>query len=61
MVAASPEAVYVTTDHLPLNALLRERFAVLGVTFREDQIGSYHVFYDFSRRVWPDELAVQAE
>jgi len=61
LVEASPTVVYVTTDYAGLNAMMREQFAALGVDFREVQIGSYHVFYDLSRRVSPDELAIQIE
>jgi hypothetical protein len=57
-VAASPSVVYVTTNHPVLDELLREQFGLLDVDFRETQIGSYHVFYDLSRKVTPDELAV---
>jgi len=51
----SATAVYVTTQHPRLDAVLRERFAALGVTFLEQQIGPYHVFYDLSRKVTPEE------
>jgi 4-amino-4-deoxy-L-arabinose transferase-like glycosyltransferase len=60
-VGASATVVYVTTDYPALNGMLREEFAALGVGFREVQIGSYHVFCDLSRRVSPDELAIQAD
>ena len=56
-VETSSSAVYVTTNHPKLDGTLREQFAALGVRFREAQIGSYHVFYDFSRKVTPDELS----
>jgi 4-amino-4-deoxy-L-arabinose transferase-like glycosyltransferase len=61
LVEASPTVVYVTTDYAGLNAMMREQFVALGVHFREVQIGSYHVFYDLSRRVSPDELAIQTD
>jgi len=57
-VESSPNAVYVTTNHLALDTLLRERFTALGVSFREVQIGSYHVFYNLSRKVTPEELSL---
>ena len=60
-VDASPTAVYVTTNHPALDGLLREQFRALGVRSRETQIGSYHVFYDLSRKVTPDELMLQSE
>jgi 4-amino-4-deoxy-L-arabinose transferase-like glycosyltransferase len=57
-VEASPTAIYVTTNHSALDGLLREGFAALGVDFQEVQIGSYHVFYDLSRKVTPGEIAL---
>jgi hypothetical protein len=60
-VEASPTVVYVTTNHPALDGLLRERLAALGVDFHEAQIGDYHVFYDLSRKVTPDELALSTE
>jgi hypothetical protein len=56
--AASP-AVYVTSRHPRLDALLRERFTQLGVSFQERQISSYHIFYDLSRTVKPEELSIR--
>jgi len=60
-VEANPTAVYVTSNHPKLNAVLREQFTALGVDFREKQISSYHIFYDFSRKVTPDELDIYQE
>ena len=60
-VEASPTVVYVTTHHPLLDGLLRERFAALGVSFREAQIGDYHVFYDLSRKIVPGELNLPLE
>jgi hypothetical protein len=58
LVEESGSVVYVTTNHPVLDELLRERFSALGVKFREKQIGDYHVFYDLSRKVTPDELDI---
>ena len=60
-VEASPTVVYVTTHHPLLDGLLRGRFAALGVSFREAQIGDYHVFYDLSRKIVPGELNLPIE
>jgi hypothetical protein len=60
-VEVSPTVVYVTTNHPTLDGLLREEFAALGVDFQEVQIGSYHVFYDLSRKVTPGELTLSKE
>ncbi len=61
IVEASPTAVYVTSKHPQLDALLREQFTQLGVSFQEEQISTYHIFYDLSRKVKPEELAIRAE
>jgi len=53
--------VYVTSNHPRLDALLRERFTDLGVSFQEEQISTYHVFYDLSRRVKPETLSIPPE
>ncbi len=53
-------AVYVTTQHPRLDALLRERLTGAGVTFLEQQIGPYRVFYDLSRKVLPDQVLPSA-
>jgi 4-amino-4-deoxy-L-arabinose transferase-like glycosyltransferase len=60
-VEANPTVVYVTANHPVLDGLLREQFTALGVDFREEQIGDYHVFFDLSRKVTPDELDLLAE
>jgi hypothetical protein len=60
-VEASPTAVYVTTNHPVLDGLLQEQWTALGVDFQEVQIGSYHVFYDISRKVTPDELTLSTQ
>ncbi len=57
-VAGSPRAAYITTLHAPLDDRLRTGLASLGVTFKEKQIGDYHVFYALSRKVTPAELGL---
>ncbi len=52
----SATAVYVTAQHPRLDALLRERLTGSGVTFLEQQIGPYRVFYDLSHKVLPDHI-----
>ncbi|HOU15979.1 MAG TPA: hypothetical protein PKZ84_22985 [Anaerolineae bacterium] len=61
LVANSPTVVYVNTAHAVLNAALREQFVALGVTFQETKIGAYHVFYNLSRKVTPQELHFTGE
>ncbi len=58
-VAASPEVAYITTQHPGLDRHLRAAFAARAVTYREQSIGPYQIFFDLSRRVSPDELGVK--
>jgi hypothetical protein len=57
-VADSPRAFYITTNHPQLDALIRDRLSALDVTFREESIGSYHIFYALSRKVEPEWLGL---
>jgi hypothetical protein len=59
IVEASPTVAYVTSHHPALDALLQERFAELGISFQEKQISSYHIFYDLSGKVTPEELSIR--
>jgi 4-amino-4-deoxy-L-arabinose transferase-like glycosyltransferase len=61
VVAASPRAAYITTLHPALDARIRTGLAHLGVTYRETQIGDFHVFYALSRKVVPEELGLGVE
>jgi len=56
LVEASSTVVYVTSNHPKLNSILRNGFTRRGVTFREAQIGPYHVFYDLSAKVSPEDM-----
>jgi len=55
-VAASDRPVYVTFQEPHLDRLLRPSFAALGVSYREQDIGPYRVFYDLSAKVEPWQL-----
>jgi len=55
-VTASDRPVYVTFQEPHLDRLLRQSFASLGVSYREQDIGPYRVFYDLSAKVEPWQL-----
>ena len=57
-VAQADRAFYVTTNHPPLNALIRDGLTRLKVSFKEELIGNYQVFYGLSRKVTPQELGI---
>ena len=55
-VSRAEQVVYVTSIHPTLDLLLAERLATAGVGFAEKQIGPYHLFYDLTRKISPQEL-----
>jgi 4-amino-4-deoxy-L-arabinose transferase-like glycosyltransferase len=55
-VVGSDRAVYVTFQEPYLDRLLRPSFAALGVSYREQDIGPYRVFYGLSAKVEPWQL-----
>jgi hypothetical protein len=56
LVQQAGRVAYITTNHPPLEAQLREAFGGLGVSWEEETIGNYQVFYNLSRLVHPSEL-----
>ncbi|MBI3158848.1 MAG: hypothetical protein HYZ26_04545 [Chloroflexi bacterium] len=52
----SERVAWVTTRHPVLDERLRNWFQFTGLTFKETQIGPYHIFYDFPRPVRPEEF-----
>jgi 4-amino-4-deoxy-L-arabinose transferase-like glycosyltransferase len=52
----SERVAWVTTRHPVLDGRLRNWFQFNGLTFKEKQIGPYHIFYDFPRPVRPEEF-----
>lgn len=52
----SDRTAYITTKHPILDEYLREKFKELGVGFQEHQIGPFHIFYDLTRAVRPEEV-----
>lgn len=57
-VAASSKVAFITSKHQVLDDILRTRFSNLDVRYSEAQIGVYHVFYDLSRKVHPNEVGL---
>ena len=57
-VAQADRAFYITTNHPPLDALIREGLSRLDVSFKEQLIGNYQVYYGLSRKVTPEELGI---
>ncbi len=51
-------AAYITTNHPELNAYLASKFQERGLDWEETQIGDYHVFYNLSQLVRPEEIGL---
>lgn len=56
MVDDSQRAAYITTRNAALDEKLEAGFAKLKVTYSQKQIGDYHIYYGFSRKVEPQEI-----
>jgi hypothetical protein len=55
-VAQSKHIAYITTHHPELDAYLRQQFTTQGVSWQEERIGDFMVFYGLSRAVRLEQL-----
>ncbi len=58
VVAQSERTAYICTNHPELEAYLRQKFHQLGVSWKEERIGDYQIFYGLSRPVRPEEIGL---
>lgn len=58
MLAQSERTAYICTNHPELEVYLRQQFHQLGVTWKEERIGDYQIFYSLSRMVRPEEIGL---
>jgi 4-amino-4-deoxy-L-arabinose transferase-like glycosyltransferase len=58
LVAQSDRVAYITTNHPALDERLRWSFTQEALTWQEIQIGDYHVFYDISAPIRPEEIGL---
>ena len=56
LVEVSDQVAYITTFHPALDQSIRAGFRELGVTWEEEKIGDYQIFYHLSRPVRPAEI-----
>ena len=54
MADKSAKPAYITSKHPVLDGRIRETLDRYGISYREKQIGVYHVFYDLSQTVRPE-------
>jgi hypothetical protein len=57
-VREASRAFYITHNNPPLEEWIRNELTKLSVTFKEHDIGNYHIFYALSRKVEPEELHI---
>lgn len=50
---------YITTENAPLDDYLQERLSALGTLWKEIWIGDFHVFYELSEPVRPEDLGLE--
>ena len=55
-VANSMDPFYVTSNNANLDIQLVKEFGQIGVDWNEKTIGDYHIFYNLSRKVLPQEI-----
>ena len=58
MADQSEKVAYITTNHPDLDQYLREKFDGAGITWKEQKIGNYQVFYRLSQAVRPWQIGL---
>jgi 4-amino-4-deoxy-L-arabinose transferase-like glycosyltransferase len=57
-VSQANRAAFITTRNPELDKYIQKEFQKLNVQWEESQIGDYHIFYDLSRKVKPEEIGL---
>jgi 4-amino-4-deoxy-L-arabinose transferase-like glycosyltransferase len=57
-VEESDHIAYITTNHPELDQVLLESFQQAGITWQDTQIGDYHIFYQLSEVIRPEDLGI---
>ena len=57
---SSAPPFYITGNQAELDRRLRSALGMRQISYKEEVIGPYHVFYDLSARVTPEELGVHS-
>ncbi len=58
LVEDSQKAAYITTHHPVLDAQLRQGFEAAGLSWQERQIGDYHIFFELSSAITPEDIGI---
>ena len=59
LVSKAERVAYITTRHPSLDQYLQDRFSELSLTWQEAKIGDFHVFYNISKAVRPEEIGLE--
>ena len=58
IVSRAERVAYITARHPSLDQYLQDRFSERSLTWQEAKIGDFHVFYNLSRTVQPEEIGL---
>ena len=59
LVNQAEKVAYITTNNPPLDKQIRSGFKKRNVSWRETQIGDYHIYYQLSKRTPPELLGLE--
>jgi len=57
-VDSAERAAYITTNHPDLDQYLRDEFSGMNIAWQEATIGDYHIFYNLSQKVTPEQIGL---
>jgi 4-amino-4-deoxy-L-arabinose transferase-like glycosyltransferase len=60
LVTESDQVAYITTNHHEMDEKLRSNFESAGISWQEEWVGNYHVFYGLSSKITPEDMAIQS-
>lgn len=60
LVTESDQVAYITTNHPEMDEKLRSNFESAGISWQEEWVGDYHVFYGLSSKITPEDMAIQS-
>ena len=55
-VAESTKVAYITTNNPQLDVNIENGLMEHNITWKEKNVGDYHIYYNLSRLIWPDDL-----
>lgn len=58
IVDSAERAAYITTNHPDLDQYLRDEFSGMNIAWQEATIGDYHIFYNLSQKVTPEQIGL---